>query len=205
MSDSTGQLLTKAQAGDQEAVNQLLARHRDRLRRMLRVRMEPALSTRLDESDVLQESLAEAARKLPEYFRRRPVPFYPWLRSIAWEKFVDLRRSHLAQKRSVTREVAKVTDLPDHSAVELASCLIASGTSPSLRIMKQEMQQRVRASLDSLPADDRELLTLKYLERLPTREIAAVIGASEKAVRARHRRALQQLRLLLDDLGDSNQ
>jgi RNA polymerase sigma factor (sigma-70 family) len=71
--------------------------------------------------------------------------------------------------------------------------------------MKLEMLQRVRASLDSLPADDRELLTLKYLERLPTREIAAVIGVSEKVVRARHRRALQQLRILLDDAGDSNQ
>ena len=76
----TDLLITEAAAGNVVAREQLLAVHRDRLRRMVDVRMDRRLAARLDASDVVQESLAEATRQLDGYLRRRELPFYPWLR-----------------------------------------------------------------------------------------------------------------------------
>ena len=101
----TTQLLNQAANGDQHAVNRLLAKHRDRLRRMVAVRMDARLAPRLDPSDVVQEALAEASRKLPMYLKDQPIPFYPWLRQIASERLIQQYRRHLgAQARSVSRE-----------------------------------------------------------------------------------------------------
>src|SRR5262245_860351 len=98
-------LLNRAATGDQAAADRLLALHRDRLRAMISIRLDRRLSARIDPSDVLQDAFAEAHQKLPEYLRTQPIPFYPWLRRIAWERIIQLHRQHvLAQARAITRE-----------------------------------------------------------------------------------------------------
>ena len=117
----TEELLNQAARGDRSAVDALLARHRDRLRAMVRLRMDMRLAARVDPSDVVQEALLEAAGLLPEYLANRPIPFYPWLRRLAWEKLVKLHERHLnAGKRSVLREEAVALELPDDSVLNLA-------------------------------------------------------------------------------------
>jgi len=97
-------LLAQA-AADEAARQELLARHRQRLRQMIAVRIDLRLGRRLDPSDVVQEVLAQAWQNLDDYLQRRPLPFYPWLRQLAWERLVKLHRRHIqAQKRSLTRE-----------------------------------------------------------------------------------------------------
>src|ERR1700757_2715447 len=92
---------------------ELLDRHRDRLRRMVAVRLDPRLAAGVDPSDVVQEALAKADAKLDRYLRERPLPFYPWLRQLAQERLIDLHRRHVqARRRSVTREEA-AAGLPD--------------------------------------------------------------------------------------------
>jgi RNA polymerase sigma-70 factor (ECF subfamily) len=86
----TDQLLRRIAQGDVAARELLLARHRDRLRRMVALRLDPRLQARVDPSDVVQDTLAEADVKLADYARRRPLPFYPWLRRLAWEHLVRL-------------------------------------------------------------------------------------------------------------------
>lgn len=123
------ELLRRAGAGEALAVGQLLELHRGRLRNMVAVRIDPQLAPRIDPSDVVQEALMEASRKLPDYLRQRPLPFYPWLRQIAWERLVHLHHRHLkVQKRAIGREVRLDLPLPDESACGLADRLIASGT-----------------------------------------------------------------------------
>src|SRR5260370_26969803 len=101
----TRELLDRASCGEVRARQLLLDRHRARLRRMVAVRLDPRLAPRVDPSDLLQESLAEAAARLSEYLRERPMPFYPWLRQIAWDRLVEAHRRHLlARRRSVARE-----------------------------------------------------------------------------------------------------
>jgi RNA polymerase sigma-70 factor (ECF subfamily) len=196
----TDQLLRRIEEGDAAARELLLARHRDRLRRMVALRLDPRLQARVDPSDVVQDTLAEADAKLSDYARRRPLPFYPWLRRLAWEHLVRLHRRHvLARRRSVSREEVRAAPLPDASAWELASRLAARGSSPSARLRRDELRSRLRHALARLGENDREVLVLRYLEDLSPREIAAVLEISEAAVKMRQLRALQRLRELLGD------
>lgn len=193
----TEHLLERAAAGDGAAREQLLQRHRRRLGRMVAVRFDPRLAARVDPSDVVQETLAEAAAGLERYLRERPLPFYPWLRQLAQRRLIELHRRHVqARRRSVTREVGP-PGLPGHSALALADRLFARTSSPSAGLRRQERRDRVRAALAALPEPDREVLVLRILEGLPTREIAAVLGISEVAVRSRQVRALDRLKGLL--------
>jgi RNA polymerase sigma-70 factor (ECF subfamily) len=197
MATDTEDLLERAAAGDAAARDQLLERHRDRLRRMVGVRFDPRLVARVDPSDVVQEALAEAAAQLDRYLQERPLAFYPWLRQFAQRRLIDLHRRHVqARRRSVTREEA-VAGLPDGSALALAERLCDRHSSPSADLHRLERCDRVRAALAALPEQDREVLVLRILEGLPTRETAAVLQISEVAVRSRQVRALERLKALL--------
>src|SRR5947207_1091038 len=144
MTADTEHLLGRAAAGDGAARDQLLRRHRRRLGRMVAVRFDPRLAARVDPSDVVQDTLAEAAANLDRYLRERPLPFYPWLRQLAQRRLVDLFRRHVqARRRSVTREVGP-PGLPDHSALALAARLFARTPSPSAGLRRQERRDRVR-------------------------------------------------------------
>ena len=145
--NDTDELLDRAGLGDDAARQQLLERHRDRLRRMVALRLDRRLAARVDPSDVVQESLAEAARSLSDYLSRRPLPFYAWLRQFAWERIAKLHRHHIgAQRRSVTREEAQAMELPDESVRQLARRLLANGTSPSQRLVRDENRDRLRSA-----------------------------------------------------------
>jgi RNA polymerase sigma-70 factor (ECF subfamily) len=192
-------LIRQAADGDRLARQQLITLHRERLRRMVAVRMDGRLASRIDASDVVQEALAEADRHLDAYFQERPLPFYPWLRQFAWQRLRQLHRHHIdARRRSVAREVPWEVRLPDQSALELARCMTASGTSASRRLIRDEERERVQAALSRLDPRDREVLLLRYLEGLSTEETAAVLGIRAGAVKMRHVRALERLRGLLD-------
>jgi RNA polymerase sigma-70 factor (ECF subfamily) len=165
---------------------------------MIALRLDRRLQARIDPSDVLQESLADAAQQLSDYLRHRPIPFYAWLRQFAWRRLVALHRDHIAaQKRSVTREEQGLFLLSEESAAELAHRLWAHSSSPSERVMRQELRGRVRTAIAQLGERDREILVLRQLEQLSTRETAAVLGISETAAKVRHVRALQRFGRLL--------
>lgn len=200
----TEQLLERAGQGDLEAREQLLARHWKRLQQMIALRMDRRLAARLDPADVVQETMAEAIQQLPEFLRSRPLPFYPWLRQLACDRLAELHRRHIqTRKRSITREECLAPPLPDGSALELADRLLARGSSPSARLRRQEVCGRVQKALAQLAEHDREVLVLRHLEQLSTREIAAVLGITEGAVYTRHLRALERLRKLLgEELGE---
>jgi RNA polymerase sigma-70 factor (ECF subfamily) len=197
--DDTEQLLAGVAQGDHSALGLLLEQHRPRLRQMIALRLDRRLQARLDASDVRQETLAEATQRMADYARDRPLPFYPWLRQLAWERLVQLHRRHIrAGKRSVRREQ---TDLPlsDESVQALVDRLVSRGSSPSARLNRSEQRRRVQAILEQLSASDREVLILRYLEHLSTQELAAVLGLTPAGVKTGQLRALQRLRDLLDD------
>jgi RNA polymerase sigma-70 factor (ECF subfamily) len=192
------ELITRAAAGDDSACQQLLVLHRDRLCRMVAAHIDGRLAARIDASDVVQETLVEAARKLSEYLQHRPIAFYPWLRRIAWEHLLKAHERHVtARRRSVVREQHQSPALTDASVMALADRLVAPGTSPSNRLLREELRDRVRAALSQLSAKDREVLVLRYLEQLSFGEIAEVLAIDEGAVKMRHTRALVRLSPLL--------
>lgn len=196
----TEELLRQAEQGDSGAREGLLARHRDRLRKMIAWRIDRRLAARVDPSDVVQEVLVEASRKMDRYLRERPLPFYPWLRSLAGEHLVTLHRRHVRSRgRSVLREEPGLLNLPDESAAELAARLVTSSTSPTQRALRKEQRERVRQALGQLSERDREVLVLRNLEQLSVADTAQVLGISAGAVKVRHLRALERLRALLDE------
>jgi RNA polymerase sigma-70 factor (ECF subfamily) len=195
----TDELLDRAARGDLGARSVLLDRHRDQLRQMVGMRLDRRLLSRLDPSDIVQEALAEAALKLSDYIRERPVPFYPWLRRLAWEHLVRLHEQHFkAQRRSVAREAYSLPQLPDESITQLVDCLADHRLAPDRRLIEAELKSRVLAGLSQLPDRDREILVLRYLEQLSNAEIAAILGLTEGAVRTRHTRALARLITFVD-------
>jgi RNA polymerase sigma-70 factor (ECF subfamily) len=194
----TEELLDQAARGNAGAREALLGRHIDRLRRMVGSRLDPRLAGRVDPSDVVQEALADAAGHLDDYLRDRPLPFYPWLRQFAWDRLMKTHRHHIkSQRRSVTREEA--WSMPDESAQELARRLLAGGTNPVSRLIREELRDRLRAALAKMAEPDREILVMRNLEHLSIAEIAAVLGISEGAVKVRHLRALRRLKALLEE------
>ena len=191
--DDTDALLAKIAEGDHSAVNTLLARHASRLRAMVALRIDTRLAPRLDPSDIVQEALTEAHRKLPAYLDQRPVPFYPWLRKIAWEKLVHIHRQHVyAQRRSVRREAGRL-DLSGDSKMLLVDRLAANSASPSEGMARQESLASVAAALGELSPQDHEIIALKHLENMTFVEVAAVLELTEEAVRSRYRRAIERI------------
>lgn len=196
----TEQLLQSAKAGDLRAREELFGRFRGRLRKMVSLRIDRRVAARIDASDVVQEAMVDACRRLGDYLDRPQRAFYPWLRQITWDRLVDLQRRHIgAEKRSVLREQACSRNLSDESVSELAQNLLHSTISPAQRVIRGEMFTRVRQLLEQLSPSDRELLLLRHLEQLSMAEIADVLEIAEPAVRTRHLRALRRLRQLLGD------
>ena len=193
-------LLDRANTGDAEARSELLELYRDRLRRMVAIRLDKRLAARVDPSDIVQEAMRDAFNRLPEYFAEPRISFYPWLRRIAWDRLMDMYRQHItAEKRSVLKEHLWAPELNDESMAELAHSLAANSQNPRQRAMLDEMEARMMAALAQLKPNDREILILRYMEQLDVEEIASVLEISQTAVTSRHLRALQRLRISLGD------
>ena len=191
----TDRLLRMAREGNASAGVQLLARHRDRLRRMVDIRMDRRLSSRVDPSDIVQETMADAARRLPEYLQDAPLPFYAWLRRLAQEHLADAYSHHIqTQKRTVTREADGVgVRLPDDSVLELAAQIIKSDTSPSGHVLRDEIRDQVHDALKQLDSQDSEVLVMRYVEQMSNSEIADALDITPGAVKMRHLRALERI------------
>jgi RNA polymerase sigma-70 factor (ECF subfamily) len=204
--DETDSLLRRAGLGDDAAWHQLLSRNLSRLKRMVAVRMNHRLAPRCDPSDVVQQTLIVAFEELPAYIRNPPLPFYPWLRQLAWKRLNDLHEKHIqAQRRSLLREQPPDWHLADGSMLALADRLVSSGTSPSGRTMRAELRARVQNALAALPGRDREIVVMRHIEGLSIKEIAAILGIREGAVKMRRQRALQRLKEILTGDGEEGQ
>jgi RNA polymerase sigma-70 factor (ECF subfamily) len=193
--NDTPDLLRRAAAGDAQALGGLFDRHRDRLRRMVQVRLDRRLRGRIDPSDVLQEAYLELARSLADYLRNPEVPFFLWLRFLTGMKLHALHRHHLGTKaRDAGREVSLQGALPRASSVSLAAQLLGRLTTPSQAAVRAELRARVREALGGLEALDREVLALRHFEQLSNAETAQVLGIGETAASNRYVRALKRLK-----------
>ncbi len=194
-SAETQHLLEQARAGNDAAVNHLLERHRPYVYRFVELRLDPQLQGRVDPSDVVQEAQMEAIRRLDGYLGNAPMPFRLWLRQIAQDRLLMLRRHHRGARRTVTREAA----WPDESSLAFARQLLASGTSPSARLVASELAQRVRQAVAQLPEADREIVLLRNFECLSNQEVAQLLEIKPATASQRYGRALMRLRKLLAD------
>ncbi len=192
-------LLAQARAGAPAAVDRLLCAHRASLRRIVALRLDPALASRLDASDVVQEVLLEASRRLQDYLKEPRMPFHLWLRALAHDQVIDAHRRHRkAQRRSLDREEpVKPPALSDCSSVELAARFIDPELTPASAAVRHEIERRLHAAIAALDDDHREIILMRIHEGLGNQEAAAVLDLSEPAAAMRYLRAVKRLRALL--------
>ncbi|MFO0912800.1 MAG: sigma-70 family RNA polymerase sigma factor [Pirellulales bacterium] len=179
----------------------LLGSHRDRLKRLVRHRLDPRLAARVDESDVVQDVMARACehRSSLRQALGSPVAFFAWLREVARNRLVDIERQHVqAQRRSVNRERRLGPANGDRSSADyLAQSLLDSGQGPGSEVAHQEWLGVVRGALDELPPDDRQLLEWRHIQRLSVEEISDRLQVARSTVSARHLRAVERLQRAL--------
>jgi RNA polymerase sigma-70 factor (ECF subfamily) len=201
----TEELLRLAGSGNDGAIGRLLERHRGRLRRMVAARLRRRVAARVDASDVVQDALGAASRKISEYVRERPVSFYSWLKRLTLERLSWSHRFHLgSRKRCAARDVSLATTPCADSPAAALDHLPDTGTSPSQHVVRDEECELVRAVLDRLNCHDRTFLELRYIERLSLAEIGSRLGIGSSAVKMRHLRALKRFRALLEETDEES-
>jgi RNA polymerase sigma-70 factor (ECF subfamily) len=195
--EQTEELLIGARRGESDAVNQLLDRHRQSLKRMVESRLSRGVAQRVDASDIVQDALVEASRRLDEYLRQPPMPFHAWLRQLCRDRLVDTFRRHLADKRNVGREQPIAAG--DASRSDLIAQLRDGGLTPAAILMQQEFAEQYHAALAQLDDPSREILLMRHNEQLTNTQAAEVLGVKPPAAAMRYLRALRRLREVLGD------
>lgn len=169
--------------------------HRERLLRLLALRMPAVLQRRLSAEDLLQESYLACGRRLEFLRDQTDIPIYVKLRRIALQTLTDMERHHLAAAR---RDAMKEQSPEDNEDVADAWAQFADTiSSPRTHLERLERQAMARRVLAQLSANDREILELRHFEELGNAECAAVLGIEPKAASIRYVRALKRFQELV--------
>lgn len=201
--ENTQELMVAAQAGAQDdraaAVERLLDRHRDALRRLVKMRLDQKIQRRIDVSDVVQDVLVEANRRLQDYLAEPAMPFHLWLRQIAKDRIIDAHRRHRGSaKRSVDREQVLAGGLdPEESRHDWIGQIRDPELTPAAAVAQKEMTAIVERAISLLDEHDAEIVVMRHYEQLSNQEAAQALGLSEPAASMRYLRAVRRLRDIL--------
>ena len=179
--DSADALLAARFArGETAAFDELVAAYQDRISRLV----YRLLAWSDEAEDVTQEVFLAALKNMKKF--RGQSRLSTWLTSIAINKC----RSHRRKLRLHLKSLASAAKLIKPKLQPM----------PQSALMDRETFSRVRQAVSSLPPRYREVVVLRYLEQVPTVEVAQVLSISRAAVETRLHRARTRLRELLNDL-----
>ena len=221
--NETHALLRLVSLGHEAAAARLLNLHRKRLKKMIACRIDQEVAARHDPSDVVQETILTAASKLPEYLKQQDVPFYAWLRRLAWLRLVELHRQHLERGRGeaskadfrqgwlTSKSLSELVrrfgptlpgednSAPSPSQTDGGNKAAAGGDSAAKAApLSRKAKGRIASALNRLEPGVRELLLLYYVEQLTVPEIASVMNLETAQVKLRHMRAIRRMHALLE-------
>jgi RNA polymerase sigma-70 factor, ECF subfamily len=200
-SDDFRRLMNAVLAGDGDALASLFSNYRERLRRMVELRMDARLRGRVSASDILQEAYIGALQRLPHYQASTDVPIFVWLRSVTMQRLIDAHRRHVGGRM---RDAGREIRLGEVEAIEAGpghiAELFANTTSPSLAARRGEIMVLVRDALEQLDPIDREVLVLRHFEQMSNLEAAASLSIKPAAASKRYVRAVERLRSILEQV-----
>jgi RNA polymerase sigma-70 factor (ECF subfamily) len=164
------------------------------------MRMDRALQRRVDASDIVQDVLIEANRRLDDYLANPIMPFHLWLRQMAKDRLIDAHRRHrVAARRSLDREQPLASVVSDEeSALDLAGHLADQQLTPAAAATWRELQRRFEEACAQLDPQDQEIVVMRHFEKLSNGEVAEALGLSAQAASMRHLRAMRRLRKVFD-------
>lgn len=185
-------LLERARTGDQIAQGHLLDLYRNYLRFLARSLIGGALRTKLEPSDIVQETYLKAHREFEQFRGGGEPELVAWLRQILVRSLADQVKHHRAQGRDHRREQSLEVIL-DHSSLAIHRALAVSTSTPSGHAVRREQAVILADALARLPQDYREVFVLRNLEHIPIEQIAERMGRSPNAVRKLWSRAILTL------------
>ena len=198
MDESISTLIDQAKQGSEQALAELFSRYRERLRAMISFRMDRNLRGRVDESDVLQETYLDLAKKLPS-FEQKNISFLVWLRMVAKEALVNIHREHLGTQMRDPRREVRGAQKPnfDATSVLLAENLMGKYTSICGKAIWEEQRSKLNDILESMDETDREVIALRIFEELTNGETAEILGLTRQTTSKRFYRAIDRLKNIM--------
>jgi RNA polymerase sigma-70 factor (ECF subfamily) len=200
MPSESGHLLSQAQQGSQAAQGALLEKYRTYLQLLSRVEIGRRLQTKVDASDVVQDTFLEAHRNFDNFRGGSEAEFVAWLRAILAARIANLVRHYLGtQGRDLRREQGLNIDL-DQSSQMIDRGLFALSNTPSQQVAQREQGLVLADALEKLPPDYREVVVLRNFEELTFPEVARRMQRSEDSVQKLWVRALVGLRQIMQEV-----
>lgn len=198
MDDTCTPLLERIRRGETAALAEYLEGHRVQLLAYISRTCGPALRSKIEPEDLLQEVTMEALRRIGE-LAALERDLFGWLCQIAEYRLIDAHRRFFGtQKRAAGLEVGMNAPAND-TQTPLINMLVASMTSPSQAFSRNQKEIQLHEALASLPPEGREALKLRYVDNLPSKQIAERLGKSDGAVRVLLTRSLSRLQAAMED------
>ena len=198
-------LLRQMRSGNEQALAEVFSHYRERLRRIIRFRLDHRVAGRVSDSDVLQETYIAAAKRLKHFGDEKEIPAFLWLRLVASQQLIDLHRQHLqAEMRDVRKEVSIGQQSPSpHTSMAIAAQLAGPATAVSEIVARAERIERLENTLNVMDPMDREVIALRHFEELSNIETAKVLDIETSAASKRYIRAMARLAELLSEFAAS--
>ena len=191
--EKTQRLVVLAQGGNQAALNQLCCVYSERVRRIIRFRLNRKLRSKLDSMDVVQDVLLLAMGGLKDFTYRNEGDFLRWLSRIAENKLHDIFHEFHAEKRDIRKEIPFKEHGRQAGSALCGGLSPIAATTPSVIVRKKEALDRLEKALDELKPEYKQVIVLKRIEGLSHAEIAERLGKSAKAVSMLLSRAMTAL------------
>jgi RNA polymerase sigma-70 factor (ECF subfamily) len=188
------QWIAEGRRGNRSALNQLFGACLPYLRRAARQDLGAALRSRLDASDVVQETLIEAYRDFPQFHGQTEKDLLAWLRQILHNNLASERRRHIATAmRSIRCEVHLTETALDQLADADSSARVCRGG----WARAEERSEGLERALGQLPEHYRQVLILRNWEELTFSQVGTRLHCSAEAARKLWGRAVEELAFVL--------
>jgi RNA polymerase sigma-70 factor (ECF subfamily) len=165
---------------------------------LARLYLAPQLRSKLDPSDLVQQTLLQAYQALDQFRGHSEAEWAAWLRQILARNLAQALRDFGRAKRDLAREQSLQAAL-DASSARLEAWLAADQSSPSQRAERAEQALRLAEALEQLPDAQREALVMQHWQGLSLAEIGVSLGRSPEAVTGLIKRGLKQLRHVMQE------
>lgn len=195
-------LISQFDDGEDDALAELFSHYHDRLKRIVRFRLDYRLAGRISESDVIQESYISASKRVDHYRGKPDMPFFVWLRLIVNQQLADLHRQHLqAEMRDVRKEISLEQPAASaHTSLAMAAQLVGNATSASRALSRVEGITKLEEALNQMEPIDREVIALRHFEELTNTEVSEVLGIGVQAASKRYVRAMKRMKEIVSTI-----
>lgn len=183
---------------DTQALKDLFGRHRDRLRKMIRLRLDWRLRGRVSSSALLDQVFEDACDRIDEFQAEPGKSFFLWVRELTAQRIELVQREQLGDRADETGREIQLNrgSLPTVTPAAMAAQLLGD-RSANQTAARADLLTRLQGALNGMDALDREILALRNFEELTIEEAGAVLGMSKSAATVRFLLAVKRLNEVL--------